>query len=77
MGNHHTDNISASTLYRKASATRIHLCYSHSIEYFKIGQFSFFKKYQETLFSAYSNTDKSVFDFLREEILTRKTDQAS
>ncbi len=69
QGNHHFENISSATLFRKEKSSQIHFCYAHSIEYFKIGQFSFFRKYQNVLLNAYSNTDQNVFDFLKDEIV--------
>ncbi len=67
LGNHNQENISTSTLFRKEKSHTLHFCYGHSVEYFKKGQYSFFKKYQNDLLNAYSNTDQPIYDFIKEE----------
>jgi hypothetical protein len=41
-----TPSVSTSTIYQASQNQYIHLCYSHSVEFFKMGQVKFVLKYQ-------------------------------
>ena len=42
---------------------KINLCWSHSVEFFKLGQVSFFNKYTEDFRGAYgSDMDDAIFE---------------
>lgn len=64
-------SVAASTIYQPGQNQYIHLCYSHSVEFFKMGQTKFMLKYQhdfrehgfdkESLFGKGSSNYLSVF----------------
>ncbi len=41
-----TPSVAASTIYQARQNQQIHLCYSHSVEFFKMGQVKFVLKYK-------------------------------
>jgi hypothetical protein len=53
-------SVSASTIYQSRQNQRIHLCYSHSVEFFKMGQVKFMLKYQHD-FQEHGFSDKDLF----------------
>lgn len=52
-----TSSVSLSTIYQTGQNNHIHLCYSHSVEFFKMGQVKFMLKYKND-FREYGFSDK-------------------
>lgn len=55
-----TPSASLSTIYQPGQNQHIHLCYSHSVEFFKMGQVKFMLKYQHD-FRQHGFNDKEFF----------------
>lgn len=53
-------SVAASTIYQPGQNQHIHLCYSHSVEFFKLGQVKFMLKYQHD-FKEHGFNDKDFF----------------
>ena len=56
----HTPSVALSTIYQAGQNQHIHLCYSHSVEFFKIGQVKFMLKYRHD-FREHGFSDKDMF----------------
>lgn len=55
-----TASVAVSTIYQSGQNQHIHLCYSHSVEFFKMGQVKFMLKYQHD-FRQHGISDKDLF----------------
>ncbi len=58
--NKSTPSVALSTIYHPNQNQHIHLCYSHSVEFFKMGQVKFMLKYQHD-FREHGFNDKELF----------------
>jgi hypothetical protein len=68
QGNHQFESVHVNTLFKRGGVpVEFHLCYSHSVEFFKSGQCSFFTKHKTKFDGQFgSDEDQKVMDFIKE-----------